>query len=48
MFKEDWDDPVIGLLDAKYLVTLDYDVKYLNGYLRVVTMKDTTLYHKLV
>tara|TARA_B100000085_G_scaffold284301_1_gene317059 strand:- start:787 stop:1305 length:519 start_codon:yes stop_codon:yes gene_type:complete len=26
--KEDWDDLVIGLLDAKYLVTLDYDVKY--------------------
>ena len=27
--KEDWDDLVIGLLDAQYLVTLDYDVKYL-------------------
>jgi hypothetical protein len=26
--KEDWDDLVIGLLDAKYTVTLDYDVKY--------------------
>jgi hypothetical protein len=26
--KEDWDDLVMGLLDAKYTVTLDYDVKY--------------------
>jgi len=32
--KEDWEDLVLGLLDAKselgtqYLVTLDYDVKY--------------------
>ena len=26
--KESWDDLVYGLLDKKYLVTLDYDVKY--------------------
>ena len=26
--KEDWEDLVNGLLNKKYLVTLDYDVKY--------------------
>ena len=26
--KEDWEELVYGLLDKKYMVTLDYDVKY--------------------
>jgi hypothetical protein len=26
--KQEWEDLVLGLLDAKFMVTLDYDVKY--------------------
>jgi len=33
--KESWDDLVYGLLDKKYLVTLDYDVKYHDWVLEV-------------
>ena len=28
--KEDWEDLVMGLLDKKFMVTLDFDVKYMD------------------